>query len=320
MPLDCRQAAALRAGEAVHAGGRGGGTAGWTCASSHAPNADLRAKVAEGRFREDLVPPPQRRAVAGAPLRERTDDIVHLANIFLQQFARAVPPPAHHFRAGAEGSWSPTHGRGTCASSETWCLRPCSSATLRSWTWPTCTRFHGAPPERPRRRARPESVAAVEPVAGADAAGPVDRCAGCAKAMDKEIAGRCTRGGRGRAAREVAGRGPRPHPDTVGGVSAAGPTCWGCRKTSKAQLQSATGIERRGSPCARIVVAQVASALEEFIRARRGDVDVCEWAEACLLEEIESAARNDARTAAALLGVSEPTLWRRKAERTRQFS
>jgi len=46
--------------------------------------------------------------------------------------------------------------------------------------------------------------------------------------------------------------------------------------------------------------------------------DVCEWAEGCLLAEIEVAAPGDVRTAAALLGVTEPTLLRRKAAPTRR--
>ena len=48
---------------------------------------------------------------------------------------------------------------------------------------------------------------------------------------------------------------------------------------------------------------------------RRAGTDVCQWAEACLLAEIESAIPGDARSAAALLGVTEPTLRRRQAER-----
>ena len=58
----------------------------------------------------------------------------------------------------------------------------------------------------------------------------------------------------------------------------------------------------------------VVGTLEGLIRSRRGDVDVCEWAEACLLGEIEAAVPGDASAAAALLGVTEPTMRRRKAE------
>ncbi len=58
--------------------------------------------------------------------------------------------------------------------------------------------------------------------------------------------------------------------------------------------------------------------LEGFIRARPAGTDVCEWAEACLLAEIDATAPGDARTAAALLGVTEPTLLRRKAALARR--
>ena len=63
----------------------------------------------------------------------------------------------------------------------------------------------------------------------------------------------------------------------------------------------------------------VVSALEEIVQARRGQRDAFEWVEACLLAAVESAAPGDARTASALLGVTEPTLMRRKAERPRHF-
>jgi hypothetical protein len=63
----------------------------------------------------------------------------------------------------------------------------------------------------------------------------------------------------------------------------------------------------------------VATVLESFIRAQAAGADVCERAEACLLAEIEAAAPGDVRTAAALLGVTEPTLLRRKAASTRRY-
>ena len=57
----------------------------------------------------------------------------------------------------------------------------------------------------------------------------------------------------------------------------------------------------------------VTSVLEAFIRARPDGADVCRWAQACLLAEVDASVPSDARAAAALLGVTEPTLLRRKA-------
>ena len=104
------------------------------------------------------------------------------------------------------------------------------------------------------------------------------------------------------------------------GVSAAAPSCSGSPdSTYRRQLQAASARRTAGLSVRSPTWADVTGLLEDFIKARRDDTDVCQWAEAGLLAEIESAVPGDPRTAAALLGVTEPTLLRRRAELSRHF-
>jgi hypothetical protein len=89
--------------------------------------------------------------------------------------------------------------------------------------------------------------------------------------------------------------------------------------TYRRQLQAASARRTSGLSVRSPTWADVTDLLDDFIRARRDDTDVCQWAEAGLLAEIESAVPGDPRTAAALLGVTEPTLLRRRAELSRHF-
>jgi len=105
----------------------------------------------------------------------------------------------------------------------------------------------------------------------------------------------------------------------AGGISRRGADLLGLPETTyrrqlqAAERQRATGLAVRSPGWTAVV-----GTFEPLIRGRRDDVDVCQWAEACLLAEIEAAVPDDAAAAAALLGVTEPTMRRRKAE-LRQF-
>jgi hypothetical protein len=100
-----------------------------------------------------------------------------------------------------------------------------------------------------------------------------------------------------------------------GGVTRRGADLLGVPETTyRRQLGRASRAQAAGREVRSPRWREVASALEDVIEARRDRKDTCEWVEACLLAEVESAVPGDARTASLLLGVTEPTLMRRKAE------
>jgi DNA-binding NtrC family response regulator len=67
-----------------------------------ATNADIERAVAEGRFRGDLYYRMNVISVVIPPLRDRRDDILQLAQQFIQEFAEAFARDVHGFTASAE--------------------------------------------------------------------------------------------------------------------------------------------------------------------------------------------------------------------------
>jgi transcriptional regulator with GAF, ATPase, and Fis domain len=306
-----------------------------------ATNVDLRAKVADGKFREDLFHRLNVVRLHVPPLRERKDDIVHLANIFLQQFAALNRRPAHHFTGRAEKELEAYPWPGNVRELQNLVLNSvlfCDAAEVDVGDLHISAKPAARAADGPRLGfplARNESALAVElgglsgpprpPAVRAgtssgesNAPGAADPSTKLRQALAGEIAA-VLQAGR----KALVPIGKWLLADLIltadrlsGGISRRGAELLGLPETTyRRQLQGATRDAAAGLAVRSPRWPAVASVLEDLIRGRRGETDVCRWAEACLLSEIESAVPGDAPTAAALLGVTEPTLRRRQAER-----
>jgi hypothetical protein len=105
---------------------------------------------------------------------------------------------------------------------------------------------------------------------------------------------------------------------TAGGVRRGAALTGLADTTYRRLLKAATTRRAAGAAIRSATWEGVTSLLEDVIRARPRDTDACQWAEARLLAAIESLVPGDARKAAALLGVTKPTLLRRRADLLRQ--
>ena len=291
-----------------------------------ATNVDLRARVADGRFREDLFHRLNVVRLHAPPLRERKEDILHLATIFLQQFAALYRRPAHHFTARAERALEDYPWPGNVRELQNLIMTSvlfCDAAEVdvadlhgfQAAVRPAGPTMPPAFPPPPAFLARPEERGPA-PVPSGD---PVVRLR---QALSGEIAAAVAGGHASLVpigkwlAEDLVLAADR----VAGGVSRRGAELLGLAdSTYRRQLQAAAARRAAGLAVRSPTWSSVAALLEEFIRARRGDTDVCQWAEAGLLAEIESGVPGDPRTAAALLGVTEPTLLRRRAELSRHF-
>jgi diguanylate cyclase (GGDEF)-like protein len=289
-----------------------------------ATNVDLRAKVAEGKFREDLFHRLNVVRLHVPPLRERREDIAHLANIFLQQFAALYRRPAHHFTARAESELEGYAWPGNVRELQNLVLTSVLFCDAPEVDVGDLHGFHGSgAPVVPGTLATPaiggEARAGLDETPAPTSSDPTLRLR---RALAAEIAAALA-GDR----TALAPIGKWLTEDLIlaaeqlsGGIARRAADLLGLPETTyRRQLRIAVQHRAAGLAVRSQSWSAVASALQEFIQARQGEADVCESAEACLLAEIEAAVPGNARAAAALLGVTEPTLLRRKAAPPRHF-
>ncbi|PYQ14330.1 MAG: hypothetical protein DMF80_12800 [Acidobacteria bacterium] len=289
-----------------------------------ATNVDLRSRVADGRFREDLFHRLNVVRLHVPALRERPEDVVHLASLFLQQFAALYRRPAHHFTPRAERALEAYSWPGN--------VRELQNLVLNSVLFCDAPEvdigdLHGFQasvsvpilPSLSVPRAAPALAVPAGPNGAVARAEPALRLR---RALGGEIAALLAAG-----RTSLAPLGKWLSEDLVlaaerlsGGVSRRGAELLGLPETTyRRQLRSAVRQRAAGAAVRSPGWSAVAGALEELIHGRSTGAGVCQLAEACLLGEIETALPGDARTAAALLGVTEPTLLRRKAQQPRHF-
>jgi DNA-binding NtrC family response regulator len=277
-----------------------------------ATNVDLRARVAQGRFREDLFHRLNVVRLHVPALRERHEDVLHLANLFLKQFAALYRRPAHHLTPAAERALEEYRWPGNVRELQNVMLTSvlfCDGAEvdLPDVQLPKTASGRSASPAL--LGSGPTAEAGGEEMPGSD---PVTRLR---HALAREVA--AVLGG----GQPVVPLGKWLTEDLVvtadrlaGGTHRRGADLLGLPETTyRRQLHSARRRRAADLAVRTSTWPAVVGSLEELIRSRPTEQDLCAWAEACLLAEIDSRSPGDVRTAAALVGVTEPTVLRRQA-------
>ena len=293
-----------------------------------ATNVDLRARVAEGGFREDLFHRLNVIRLHVPPLRERKDDILHLATMFLQQFAALYRRPAHHFTERATAALAAYPWPGNVRELQNLVMTSvlfCDGAEVDvddlQGFQAALGRRRGAAGRRARMPARVAAPSTAAPAATRRG----DPAARLREALAREVAAAVARrAGRPGPAGEVAGRGPGPGRRSAGGGRrrAGAPSCSG----SGGHDVPAPAAERhraarlRASRCARPRGTRVAALLEDFIRARPDGTPTSANGprRGCSRRSNPPSPATPARRPR-LLGVTEPTLLRRRADLLRQI-
>jgi DNA-binding NtrC family response regulator len=281
-----------------------------------ATNVDLQGRVVEGRFREDLFHRLNVVRLHVPPLRERTADILHLARLFLHQFSALYRRPVQRFTNQAEQALVAHPWPGN--------VRELQNVILTAVLLSDGPEIHvadlSALGAAGSREPSPVVAAAAAPPAGVGTAAPAgsetsDPARMLRQALAREIAATI---GAGKAGLAPLGKWLAEDlvltADTLaGGTLRRGAALLGLPETTyRRQLRDAARRRDAGMAVRSPSWSGVTATLEAFIRAKPGGHDVYDWAETCLLAEIDAAVPSDARRAAALLGVTEPTLLRRR--------
>jgi diguanylate cyclase (GGDEF)-like protein len=288
-----------------------------------ATNVDLRGRVAAGGFREDLFHRLNVIRLHVPSLRERPDDILHLASLFLQQFAALYRRPAHRFTERAMAALSSHPWPGNVRELQNLVMTSVLFCDGPEVDVDDLQGFQAA--LLPAAVSVPAGVPRPTPAPAVKLPGRVDDGGDPATRLREALAGEVAAAiAGGRDGLSPLGKWLAEDLVLAADRMAAGAVRRGAELTGLAdttyrrQLRGATARRAAGALLRSATWSRVTALLEDLIRSRPRDTDVCQWAEARLLSVIESAVAGDPRKAAALLGVTPPTLMRRRAELLRQ--
>jgi diguanylate cyclase (GGDEF)-like protein len=300
-----------------------------------ATNIDLAARVAAGRFREDLFYRLNVLRLEVPPLRERPEDILHLANHYVEKYVvlyekgvRRFTPEAQELmrRHGWPGNVRELQNRIMQAVilSEREELGPAQLGLP--------PRSAGAEPETSGAQAAGGSEGTAKGATTAEErpSTPPDGVAAAHSSVPNAPAEQRLRIALGSQVEAAIGSGSRlalplgkwlsddlvlAADAAAGSVARRGAALLGLPQTTfRRRLRKAAEREQAGLSPRPNTWPEVREALVELVRQASSDVeDLMSLTQRILMEEIVARVPGDTRTAAALLGVTEPTFLRRLA-------
>jgi len=284
-----------------------------------ATNVDLRARVAAGLFRADLFHRLNVVHLHVPALRERKDDILHLARLFLLQFAALHRRPAQRFTPAAEEALESYDWPGNVRELESivlvsvlLCDTPSVDVGDLQGLQGADMSGHGAAHGRAT-----DGVPSAVPGKGGPAQDPITRLR---RALGQEIVHALRSGGAPVPLGKWLTEDLLLEADRLsGGTHRRAAELLGIPETTfRRQLRAALSRRAAGLSVRSASWPAVAGVLEELVRSRPPGRDARAWAEAALVAEIEAiVAPGNVRLAGALVGVTETTFLRRRALRRR---